>query len=228
VLRALVAEYEQEHGIPALDIAAALASIAQGDRPLLLAEPEAPPAAERPPRGERRDFAPETDAKRPPARSERRRNDSGEARPVPAPAESMGRYWIGVGRAHGVKPGNIVGAIANEAGISNREIGRVEIRDEFSFVELPADLPADVLQHLQGVWVSGRQLRIAPDRGPPPPGEAHAGPAERPGPPRQAPGRSRPGRFTPGTGKPPPRKGLGEGPPGKPKGGVRGPPRPAH
>jgi ATP-dependent RNA helicase DeaD len=134
----------------------------------------------------------------------------------------MARYWIGVGRAHGVKPGNIVGAIANEAGISNRDIGRVEIRDEFSFVELPADLPADRLQHLQGVWVSGRQLRIAPDRGPPA-GAAEAGPAERPGPPRQAPGRSRPGRFTPGTGRPPPRKGPGgggrrPGPPGKPRG----------
>ncbi|MBL8226258.1 MAG: DEAD/DEAH box helicase [Chromatiales bacterium] len=227
VLRAVIAEYEQEHGIPALDIAAALASIAQGDRPLLLAEPKAPPAAERPPRAGRRDVGPEHGADGPPGRGERRRDDGGDERPwtprpAPPPAEGMARYWIGVGRAHGVKPGNIVGAIANEAGISNRDIGRVEIRDEFSFVELPADLPADRLQHLQGVWVSGRQLRIAPDRGPPA-GAAEAGPAERPGPPRQAPGRSRPGRFTPGTGRPPPRKGPGgggrrPGPPGKPRG----------
>jgi ATP-dependent RNA helicase DeaD len=245
VLRAVIAEYEQEHGIPALDIAAALASIAQGEQPLLLAEPKPPPAPARPPRREPagdgfadRGMGSPYERQQRPARPARPFDEDRprEPRPATPPAEGLARYWIGVGRAHGVKPGNIVGAIANEAGIGNREIGRVEIREEFSIVELPAGLSPDVLQHLQGVWVSGRQLRIQPDRGPPA-GTLHAGPPERPGAPRQAPGRSRPGRFTPGQGKPPFRKGPGSGapgprgpgsgPPGKPRGGFRGPKGPA-
>jgi ATP-dependent RNA helicase DeaD len=68
-----------------------------------------------------------------------------------------------VGHAHGVKPGNIVGAIANEANVDSRRIGRVDIRDDYSLVDLPADMPNDVLQHLKKVWVVGQQLRIVPD-----------------------------------------------------------------
>jgi ATP-dependent RNA helicase DeaD len=62
-----------------------------------------------------------------------------------------------------VKPGNIVGAIANEANVDSRRIGRVDIRDDYSLVDLPAGMPDDVLQHLKKVWVVGQQLRIVPD-----------------------------------------------------------------
>jgi ATP-dependent RNA helicase DeaD len=61
---------------------------------------------------------------------------------------------------HGVKPGNIVGAIANEAGVDSRNIGRVDIRDDHSLVDLPAGMPDNILQHLKQVWVVGQQLRI--------------------------------------------------------------------
>ena len=81
--------------------------------------------------------------------------------------EGLRRYRIEVGRRHGVQVKNIVGAIANEAGLDSRSIGRIDILGNWSAVELPADLPKDVLQHLGGVWVCGRQLRIAPDQGPP-------------------------------------------------------------
>jgi len=73
------------------------------------------------------------------------------------------RYRLAVGHAHGVKPGNIVGAIANEAKVDSRDIGRVDIRDDHSLVDLPEGMPAEVLQHLKQVWVVGQQLRIVPD-----------------------------------------------------------------
>jgi ATP-dependent RNA helicase DeaD len=61
---------------------------------------------------------------------------------------------------HGVKPANIVGAIANEAGLDAKHIGRVDIRDDHSFVDLPEGMPSDVFKLLKKVWVSGQQLRI--------------------------------------------------------------------
>lgn len=62
---------------------------------------------------------------------------------------------------HGVKPGNIVGAIANEAGLDGRHIGRVVIRDDHSFVDLPSGMPKDVFRTLQKVRVGGQPLQIS-------------------------------------------------------------------
>jgi len=80
--------------------------------------------------------------------------------PRSAPEFGMETYRIEVGHAHGVKPANIVGAIANEAGLESRYIGRIDIHDDHSVLDLPAEMPADTLQHLQKVWVSGQQLRM--------------------------------------------------------------------
>jgi ATP-dependent RNA helicase DeaD len=77
--------------------------------------------------------------------------------------EGMGTFRIEVGHAHGVKPGNIVGAIANEAGIESKFIGRIEIYDDYSTLDLPADMPPDLIDHLKGVWVAGQQLNITRD-----------------------------------------------------------------
>jgi ATP-dependent RNA helicase DeaD len=81
---------------------------------------------------------------------------------------------------HQVQPGNIVGAIANEAGVEGRHIGRIEIHDDHSFVDLPAGMPKEIFRDLQKVRVRGAELRIsrvnAPDDGAPkgrrPPGIA--------------------------------------------------------
>ena len=75
--------------------------------------------------------------------------------------EDVETYRIEVGHAHGVKPGNIVGAIANEAGLEGRRIGRVIIRDDHSFVDLPAGMPKEVFRQLQKVRVAGQQLQIS-------------------------------------------------------------------
>ena len=72
-------------------------------------------------------------------------------------------YRIEVGHDHGVKPGNIVGAIANEAGLDAKHIGRIEIFEDHTILDLPEGMPADVLGHLKTVWCAGQQLRITKD-----------------------------------------------------------------
>jgi len=69
-------------------------------------------------------------------------------------------FRIEVGSAHGVQPKNIVGAIANEAGIDSKHIGRIDIRDDHSLIDLPETMPVEIFRHLKKVWVSGQQLRI--------------------------------------------------------------------
>lgn len=74
----------------------------------------------------------------------------------------MKTYRIEVGYQHGVQPGNIVGAIANEADLEARFIGRIDIRDDFTLVDLPDGMPADLLAHMQTVRVASRPLRMRP------------------------------------------------------------------
>ena len=72
----------------------------------------------------------------------------------------METYRIEVGHRHGVKPGNIVGAIANEADLESRFIGRIDIHDDYSLLDLPEGMPPELLQHLQKVRVAGQPLRL--------------------------------------------------------------------
>lgn len=81
----------------------------------------------------------------------------------PRSAEGAGnleKFRVEVGHVHGVKPGNLVGAIANEAGLDSQFMGRIDIQDDFSIVELPEGMPKDVFLHLKKVWVVGRPLQI--------------------------------------------------------------------
>jgi ATP-dependent RNA helicase DeaD len=70
-------------------------------------------------------------------------------------------FRIEVGHVHGVKPGNIVGAIANEAGLEGRHIGHVDIHEDHSFVDLPEGMPKEIFRSLKKVRVVGRELQIA-------------------------------------------------------------------
>ncbi len=137
--RRLIAEIEAEQAIPATDVAAALARQLQAGKPLLLKK-EAPGK----PRAE----------KAPDNRSKDRKSAS---RP---PEEDMETYRIEVGHQHKVEPRNIVGAIANEAGLDSQHIGRIDIREDHSFIDLPVGMPKEVYKHLRKVWVAGRQLQI--------------------------------------------------------------------
>ena len=106
----------------------------------------------RPPRQRKMDV--QESASRPPRHQNMGVQDSGE---VP-PAET---YRIEVGHLHGVKPNNIVGAIANEVGLEGRFIGRVVIREDHSFVDLPGGMPKEVFRQLQKVRVAGQPLQIS-------------------------------------------------------------------
>jgi ATP-dependent RNA helicase DeaD len=73
----------------------------------------------------------------------------------------MERFRIEVGNEHGVRPGNIVGAIANEAELDSEHIGRIQIHDDHSIVDLPEGMPKEIFKHLKKVWVSGQRLQIS-------------------------------------------------------------------
>lgn len=150
----LLEEYQQEHNIPAIEIAAALAKLLQGNEPLLMKEPpKARPARERSPSNDR-DRSRSND-----------RSQGDRPRKNRAPDEGKERYRIAVGNDHGVRPGNIVGAIANEAGIDSEHIGRIQIHDEYSTIDLPSGMPSDVFNELKRVRVAGQALQIALDTG---------------------------------------------------------------
>ena len=147
--------------MPAIEIAAALAKLARGDVPLLLEKPNRDAKSAPSWQDDKPARAPRSDA---PARPDRGDAPSFKRERVARPSEEgMGTFRIEVGHAHGVKPGNIVGAIANEANIESKYIGRIEIYDDYSTLDLPVDMPSDVIDHLKSVWVAGQQLNITRD-----------------------------------------------------------------
>lgn len=147
----LVESFGAGLGKSPLEIAAALAYLAQRERPLQ-AQPE--------PREDFRDRRPERS-------SERRPESTGGKRDRATPGGPSVRYRVAVGRTHGVQPGNLVGAIANEAGIDSTHIGRIELFDDYSTVELPEGMPPEIERHLRDVWVCGQKLALQVDGGPP-------------------------------------------------------------
>ena len=150
-LHGILQQYQSEHDVPALDIAAALAKLKIGDKPWLLkAEQERP---ERQDRHDRRERRPDD------LHGSGERGSRGKGRGQST--SSMERYRIEVGRAHGVKPGNIVGAIANEAGLDSQYIGNIDIQQEFSIVDLPAQMPEEIFEILSNTQVCGHRLNIS-------------------------------------------------------------------
>jgi ATP-dependent RNA helicase DeaD len=152
------------------DLAAALLFMAQKDQPLNVAK-QFPEIREPHARGDRPDRPGERTGERP-ARFERgdrpeRTGDRPERAPRPR-REMQGNYntyRIEVGKEHGVRAGDIVGAIANEANIDSQFIGNIKLFDHFSTVELPADIPTEIFQHLKKVYVRKQKLNISVDTG---------------------------------------------------------------
>ena len=150
----LIEQYQQEHNVSALEIAAALAKLVQGDTPLLmqnLPKKTYESREDRPQRDDRsqREDRPQRD------RKPKRVFGAGGA------AIEMETFRIEVGHTHGVKPGNIVGAIANETGIDGDHIARIRIEDDYSTVELPAGMPKELIEELKKIRVAGQQLNIS-------------------------------------------------------------------
>ena len=157
VFQPVIEEIEREQNLPAVELAAALASLLQGPAPFLLAPQSVVQHSETPPDS---------------PRSEPRARKGGAGRdgePASEPrthrsskkGPRLETYRIEVGHAHGVQPGNIVGAIANEAGLDGRNIGHIDIRDDHSFVDLPEGMPQEIFENLRAVRVRGTELRIS-------------------------------------------------------------------
>ncbi len=162
--REIISHYVRHHDVPEVDVAAALAVVAPGESPLLLEpEPARPPRAERD-RGDRRERDDRPARGDRPDRGDRPERPERRQRPGGAP---MATYRIAVGRRHKVEPRQIVGALANEGGLSREDFGAIQIRPEFSLVELPADLPRETLERLDATRISGRLIELRPDRGGP-------------------------------------------------------------
>jgi ATP-dependent RNA helicase DeaD len=75
--------------------------------------------------------------------------------------KGMERYRIEVGRNQGIKAGNIVGAITNEAGLDSKHIGKIDINQEFSLVDLPFGMPTDVFTLLKKTRINSHQMEIS-------------------------------------------------------------------
>jgi ATP-dependent RNA helicase DeaD len=168
-MRSLLEQYQHEHDVPAMEIAAALAKASLGDGELLLA-PDRPQPRAQSSRDKSSDKAP--------GKVQR------AGRHTVAEGEGSETYRIEVGKRHGVKPGNIVGAITNEAGLDGRYIGHIDIREDHSLVDMPGGMPNDIFQDLKKVRVAGQRLNItrqgeAPDLPGASPGPAAARPAKR-------------------------------------------------
>ena len=157
VFQPLIEDIEREQNLPAIELAAALASLLQGPAPFLLTPKpgtphEAPPAGwlREEPRSEMEATASDTEPT-----SEPRPHHGSRKGP------RLDTYRIEVGHEHGVQPGNIVGAIANEADLDGRQIGHIDIRGDHSFVDLPVGMPQETFDKLQAVRVRGVELRIS-------------------------------------------------------------------
>jgi ATP-dependent RNA helicase DeaD len=78
-----------------------------------------------------------------------------------ASSASLTAYRVEVGAEHGVQPGQLVGALVNEGGLSPAQIGRIAIYAEHSTVEMPLDIPQKLLRLLKRIWVCERPLRVS-------------------------------------------------------------------
>lgn len=112
-----------------------------------------------------------------------------EAASVPQAEDGMVRLFIAAGSWAGVRPGDIVGAIANEAGVPGKAIGSIDIYDRFTFVEIPSQYRDQVLERMANATIRGRpvQIRIATPEGGGKPRERGRGPDRDRRPPRDRP-----------------------------------------
>ena len=154
----MIEQYQKEHNVLAIEVAAALALLLQGNAPFMLQT--------KPNLSKKDENFVKNDAKtfKKLGREQRRGRGKGRARATrkELPVEKgMECFRLEVGHNHSVKIKNIVGAIANESGLDSQYIGRVNIYDDYSEIDLPEGMPKDVFKDLKKVWVSGQQLKIS-------------------------------------------------------------------
>ncbi|MBU0463990.1 MAG: DEAD/DEAH box helicase [Proteobacteria bacterium] len=172
VFQELIEGYAQEQDIPVAQVAAALAKLAHGDTPFLLSAPKnekttkiktagnvRPIQNERP---TRTDLSGEKHLSVKKQEPKQIKKPSMRKEAIIIPLETgMERYRIEVGQRHGIRAGNIVGAISNEAGLDSKHIGHIDINEEFSFVDLPYGMPTKIFTLLKKTWVKSQRMDIS-------------------------------------------------------------------
>lgn len=158
LFRRLIEGYEREHDVCMADIAAALA-VQTTDGSAFFLKPDPPERArsERPSRDVREKSTGKFGER--PGGGRRR---SGDRR--------MATYRINVGKKNKVAPGAIVGALANEGGLNREDFGYIDIRSDYSLVELPADLPSEVFDALRSTRIGGVRISLRREEGAAAPG----------------------------------------------------------
>ena len=154
----LIEQYQQEFNVPTLAIASALAKLVQGSEPLLLQHKPVHDKKENwdnsDQEGRRQGSRKSRADSRAPRKSEPRNKNA-------LPEKDMERFRVEIGHKHKVMPANIVGAIANEAGLESKHIGLINIYEDYSTVDLPRDMPKEIFRDLRKVWVLGQTLKIS-------------------------------------------------------------------
>ncbi|MCP4450365.1 MAG: DEAD/DEAH box helicase, partial [Planctomycetes bacterium] len=141
----LITQYQEEHDVSTLTVAAALAHLHQGKTPLLLKEDPKPKKPKKPIKSARPERPPHKFAKR--GKSKR-------------PGTGMERFRIELGNSHGALPKHIAAAISQDAGLHSRDIGTIQVNTHFSFIDLPEDMPKQLFRTLKRTTVHGRRLKI--------------------------------------------------------------------
>ena len=153
----LLEKYREENIVSPMQMAAALAILTQGSTPLLIKgevsrkkkkfeKTDSDSTTSTPPRSRQKAVVP---------------REPHSDKSATKPEQGMERYRIEVGSKDSVKPGNIVGAIANEAELDSKFIGRIDIFDDHSTVDLPEGMPEEIFLTLKNAWVCRKQLRIS-------------------------------------------------------------------
>ncbi len=153
----LIMELQHQSEVESGQIAAALAYMIYGDKGLLLKESKGEIHAQQ--QSKQEDSEPRS--------GQKRKGVSAKVDQQPQPLKdhpeiSMERYQLDVGKRHGVRPNNIVGMIANEADLDREYIGQIDIYDDISTVDLPSDMPREILHILKKARVCGRKSLIIP------------------------------------------------------------------
>ena len=164
----MLAQYCEENNADPLEVATALALMLHKDKSWQETV-KMPEPLRKEPKGEKgfarnkeRSFERRGSNDRSASRRERsfERNSSDAQERDFTPDASQGQYRIDIGRVHGVKPGNLIGAIANEGGLRSRQISALKIHNDYSTVFLPNALAKATFQNLAKAWVCGRQLKL--------------------------------------------------------------------
>lgn len=151
--RQAIQRYLEESGKESIEVAAALAYLEGGKKPLLFDEM---PTVSRKPKREKRE-----------------RGNNRDDRYVSN--DDLKRYRVEVGEYHGAEKRDIVGAIANEVGLNPKFIGKIRMFKDHSFIDLPKDMPKEIFEALKRVWVQGHQLNLSIDNGRPKSGSKGSG-----------------------------------------------------